>query len=310
MIVSNYLHKGIRAISNPRYTIYKIMRRLSKWCPCIFYIKATYYLQNGQKLNLKNPQTFNEKLNWMKIHLHDSLFTRLADKYEVKEYIAQKIGSSYVVPTLGIWNNFEEIDFNALPNEFILKATHNSGGIVICHDKKTFDKETSSKILKNALKQNWYYTSCEWVYKGIRPRILADTLLKDKNKTELQDYKFWCFNGEPKIMYITNKGKNIYENFYDMNFNPININHGFPRMLPEYSKPNTFEGMRQLATTLSKNIPFVRIDFFDIDGHIYFGEFTFYDWGGMRRFKTKEEELMLGSWIDLSSYFKKTDQTL
>ncbi len=301
MTLTNFIHKATKAICNPSYTLYKIVRGLSSLFSDSIYIKLTYFLQNGACLNLKTPKTFNEKLNWLKIHDHNPLYTLLADKYEVKDYVAQKIGKEFVVPSIGVWNKFEDIDFDSLPDEFVLKATHNSGGITICHDKKLLDLNKLNYDFNTILNTNWYYTSHEWVYRDIPPRIIADTLLKTKTSSEIKDYKFWCFNGKPRIMYITNKGENISENFYDMNFMPLDINHGFPRSVPEYERPAEFDLMKQLAEKLAQDIPFVRIDFFDIDGQVYFGEYTFYDWGGMRAFATKDMDIMLGNWIDISS---------
>ena len=149
------------------------------------------------------------------------------------------------------------------------------------------------------LRSSHYQNNKEWVYKNICPRIIADQLLEDGTGHELTDYKFWCFNGVPKIMYITNKGSKIYENFYDMDFRPVDLNHGFERKKPEYECPQNFELMKELASILSCDIPFVRVDFFDINNKVYFGEFTFYDWGGMQPFCKYETDLQIGSWLNL-----------
>lgn len=265
------------------------------------YIKLRWSFQNpdAYKLNLKNPSTFNEKLNWMKLNNRNPLYSILADKYAVKEYVSQKIGSDYVVPCFGVFDSFEEIDFNMLPSKFVMKSTHDSSGVIICKDKSTLDVDKAKQHFDNSFGRNWFYYSREWVYKNIKPRIIIDQFLGKDTSKELQDYKFWCFNGSPKYMYITNKGKNIYENFYDMNFKPVDINHGFPRVTPEFEKPEAFEKMVELASILSKDIPFVRIDFFYVDGKIYFGEFTFYDWGGMKSFADFNQDKQLGKLISL-----------
>ena len=187
-----------------------------------------------------------------------------------------------------------------MPDQFVIKTTHDSSGVITCKDKNWLDKVNAKKIVEASLKRNWYPHLREWVYKDIQPRILIDALLDDHSGTELRDYKFWCFNGQPKVMYFTNKGKVIKENFYDMDFNPLTINHGFERIQPEFEKPEPFELMKSLASKISKGIPFVRVDFFYVDGKVYFGECTFYDWGGMRPFKDFKDDEMLGSWIDLS----------
>lgn len=263
------------------------------------YLKFKYRLRFKKELDLKNPKSFNEKLNWLKLYDRNPQYSTLADKYEVKEYVVKKIGKEYVVPNYGVWERFEDIDFEKLPDQFVLKTTGDSGGVFICRDKNIFDKKTAAKKIEASLKRNFYYRSREWPYKDIRSRIIADMLLDEHTGKELQDYKFWCFNGEPKVMYVTNKGKNIAENFYDMDFNPINISHGFPRISPEFKKPKDFETMKQLAAILSKGIPFVRVDFFYVDNKIYFGEFTFYDWAGLKPFTSYEMDLKIGEWLTL-----------
>lgn len=250
-------------------------------------------------MNWDNPQTFNEKLQWLKLYCHKPLYVTMADKYDVKKYVAERIGGEYVVPNLGVWNNVDEIDFNALPNQFVLKCTHDSGGNYICKDKSQMDVNQVKKWLSFRLSLDYYLPGRDKQYRDIPKKIIADIYLDDGTRTELRDYKWWCFDGKPVYMYYTNKGENIYENFYDMEYNPVDINHGFPRLLPEQPKPANFELMKDLAAKLSKNIPFVRVDFFDVGGHVYFGEFTFFDWGGLKPFKTYEMDLELGQLINL-----------
>ncbi len=289
---------------------------LNFMCPSIlkryFYIRYPYlfkddmhfllkkwHMLNGTQLNIDDPRSFNEKLNWLKIYNRNPLYTLMADKYEVKKIVASLIGEEYVVPCYGIWNNFDEIDFDSLPNQFVIKATHDSSGAIVVRDKGKFNKKTARNKYMSVMKRNWFWPYREWVYKDIKPRILVDKFLDDHSGHELRDYKFWCFNGEPKVMYCTNKASDVFENFYDMNFNPLDINHGFRRNVPEFEKPEAFELMKSLATKLSKDIPFVRVDFFYVDGKVYFGEFTFYDWAGFRPFESKEWDLKLGGWIKL-----------
>lgn len=265
------------------------------------FIKLRWKFQNpnSYSLNLESPSTFNEKLNWLKLNCHNPLFNIMADKYLVKDFVARKIGSEYVVPCYGVYDSFDDIDFEKLPNRFVMKSTHDSSGVVICQDKLTFDIASARTHFKKSLSRNWFWPSREWVYKNIKPRIIIDKYLGNDPTKEIQDYKFWCFNGKPIYMYITNKGKNINENFYDMNFSPVDINHGFPRQAPEFSKPEAFEEMKELAQTLSSGIPFVRVDFFYVDGKVYFGEYTFYDWGGQKAFASYEQDKSLGDLIIL-----------
>ena len=259
------------------------------------YVRKLYYLYTGHRLDLDNPQSFNEKLNWEKIYWRNPLMSRLVDKYEVKAYVADKIGVEHVVPNYGVWDSPEDIPFEQLPDQFVLKCTHNSGtGMFLCRDKARMDVETVKRGLRKGLKERFFMNAREWAYKNARPRIIADKLLDDHSGLELQDYKFLCFNGKPKYVYLSIKGKNVYENYYDMDFNPVDINHHFPRKTPEFEKPANFEKMKKLAGKLSEGFPHVRIDFFDVQGQIYFAEFAFYDWAGIRPFEKYEMDLMLG----------------
>lgn len=267
--------------------------------PDRLYVQLTAKGKLDYNINLDNPQTFNEKLNWLKLYGRNPLYTKMADKYEAKKIVAERIGEQYVVKNLGYWRSFEEIDFDALPNQFVLKCTHDSSGAIICRDKNTFDKLSARRKINLSLKMNYFYACREWPYKNIPHRIIADELLNDHSGKELNDYKFWCFNGVPKYMYCTVKSNDVYENFYDMDFKPANIDHGFRRRAPEFAKPEAFELMKELAGKLSAGIPFVRIDFFYVDGKVYFGEYTFFDWAGLQPFKTYQQDLELGKLIEL-----------
>ena len=286
--------------------LFKILDWTSYKYPALFFNDKKFIIlrwrcqnRDAYDLTLDYPVTFNEKLNWLKLNDHNPIYNILADKYEVKKYVSKIIGSEYIVPCYGVYNNFDEINFDTLPDKFVLKSTHDSSGALVCTSKAKFDIENAEIHFKHSLSRNWYWPNREWVYKNIPPRIIADKYLGDGSKKEIRDYKFWCFDGKPKYMYITNKGKEIHENFYDMQFVPQPINHGFSRMSPEFEKPAAFNKMVELATKLSQGIPFVRIDFFYVDGHIYFGEFTFYDWGGMRAFDSYEQDRALGDLINL-----------
>lgn len=259
------------------------------------YIQCIYYLYTGHRLDLNNPQSFNEKLNWEKIYYRNPIMSKLVDKYDAKAYVTEKIGEQHVVPNYGVWEHPDEIDFDKLPNQFVLKCTHNSGtGMCICKDKSKLDIRAVKEGLHKGLKERFYMNAREWAYKDANPRIIADKFLDDHSGNELQDYKFYCFDGEPKYVYLSIKGKNVYENFYDMDFKPVNINHGFPRRVPEFDKPKDFEKMKELARKLSEGFPHVRIDFFDVEGKVYFAEFAFYDWAGIRPFADYQMDLEIG----------------
>ena len=273
-----------------------------KWMSDRSYLRLKSRLVFGKAFDLNAPKTFNEKLNWLKLNDRNPLYTSMADKYKVKDIVSQMgLPELKVAKCYGVWSDFDEIDFDSMPEQFVLKATHDSSGATVCRKKEAFEKGKARKKFKRFLSLNNYWGSREWIYKDIPPRIIAEEYLDNGTGHELTDYKFWCFNGEPRIMYVTNKGTEIYENFYDMEFNAVPIGHGFPRRSPEYECPAEFQQMKEYAAELSKGIPFVRIDFFDINGKIYFGEFTFYDWAGMRPFIPRDWDCKLGEWIKLPS---------
>ena len=295
-------------INRPKSLFMKPLIMTSKWLwrdTSDLYIKLMFLAKEGKWLNLRDPQTFNEKLNWLKNHYRKPVFTQMVDKYDVKQLVAQKLeGDRYVVPCYGVWDRFEDIDFNNLPESFVLKTTNDSSGTIVVKDKSKMDIEAIKNRLNRSLKLNYYYSFREWPYKNVKPRIIADKLLDDHTGDVLRDYKWWCFDGIPTYMYLTVKNEDIYENFYDMDFKPVNINHRFKRFVPEFDKPECFEEMKGLASKLSKGIPFVRVDFFQVNGKVWFGEFTFYDWGAMRRFKTDEQDFELGKLINLEELQK------
>lgn len=292
----------IKSYINAPISYWELMMLLTRkiW-PLKWYLKIFYFIKFGRLPNLSSPVRFSEKLNWEKVYDRNPLYSNVVDKYKVKKIVGDIIGNEYIVPCYGVWNNFDEIDFSKLPEKFILKCTHDSSGIVVCRDKSKIDIAHARKVLSRSLKTNYYWYGREWPYKLASHRIIADELLDDGRTGELQDYKWWCFNGEPKVMYITNKGAagQVYENFYDMDFNVLDIDHGYPRYQPEYEKPKEFEEMKELARKLSKAYSFIRADFFDIHGKVYFGELTFYDHAGLRPFKENGWDEKLGSWIDL-----------
>ena len=279
-----------------------LLKATSKYFSDETYIRLKYKLMFGKEINLNNPRTFNEKLNWLKLNYRNPMMTVMADKYWAKQWVAKKIGQQYVVPCYGHWETVEKIEFDKLPERCFLKSNQDSGGGMLIDKSKGIDMNAvrerfSSKAIQ---KKNWYWSSREWGYKHIEPCILAEEYLDEGTGHELHDYKFWCFNGQPIYMYVTNKGKVVKENFYDMDFNPVNINHGFERTVPEYQKPGNFEKMKELATAMSEGIPFVRIDFFNVNEHLYFGECTFYDWAGFKPFEEEEWDGKLGELLDLN----------
>ena len=265
------------------------------------YLSFMYWCRFHKRLNWKHPKTFNEKLQYLKLYKHRPFYSVMADKYAVKQFVAERIGEEYVVPCYGYWTNARDIDFDKLPKQFALKCNHNSGlGRCICKDKSALDLDLVRKEIQRGLDEDYYLPGRDKQYRDIPKKILAEKYLDDGTGTELRDYKFMCFNGVPTYMYCTNKGVKIFENFYDMDFNPIGIDHGFPRLQPELAKPAEFEVMKNLAGELSKGIPFVRVDFFIVNHHVYFSEFTFFDWGGFKPFRGNWDET-LGELINIEA---------
>lgn len=273
--------------------------------PDKLYLHIKYYLRMGKHLNLKNPQSFNEKLQWLKLYGRRPIDTVLSDKYAVKEYISKTIGEKYVIPLLGVWERFEDINFDKLPNQFVLKCTHDSGGIIICKDKASFNIEKARSAINKGLKHNFYVFSREKAYRDIPRRIIAEEYKEDNKTKELRDYKFFCFDGEPKLLFIASdrqmKGEETKFDFFDMEFHHLPFTNGHPnaKILPD--KPQCFDEMKILAAVLSKDIPHVRVDFYEVNGQVFFGEMTYSHWGGMTPFEPEEWDYKLGGWICLNN---------
>lgn len=267
------------------------------------YLKRKYRACMGKELNLGSPQTFNEKLQWLKLHDRKPEYTTMVDKYAVKKYVADIIGEEYIIPTLGVWNHFDEINFDKLPNQFVLKCTHDSGGIVICKDKNKLDLKSAKKKMEKCLKRNYYWSSREWPYKDVKPRIIAEQYIEDNNKEGfLTDYKFFCFNGKMKCMYVSVNSHTAKQKiqFFDRNYNLLPIRRDDYLVFDEIpKKPNHLDDMIKIAEQLSRNIPHTRIDFYYIQNRIYFGEITFFTGSGFIPFSEKKWDYKLGSWIKL-----------
>ena len=271
-----------------------------RFLPDKMYIQIYYFLQFRKKCDLVNPKTYNEKLQWLKINDKNPKYTKMVDKYAVKDYVSKIIGEEYIIPTLGIWDNFDEIDFNKLPEQFVLKCTHDSEGVVIVENKSTFNKKNARNKLNSALKKNFFYIGREWPYKNVKPRIIAEKYIKDKKCNDLKDYKFFCFDGEPKLMFIASdrgKGETKFD-FYDLNFNHLNIKQHYPNSNNNF-RPKQFEKMIELSRKLSKGIPHVRVDFYEVEGKVFFGEMTFYHFSGFQPFNPPKWDIELGKFINL-----------
>lgn len=265
------------------------------------YLKRQYKAIMGRELDLEHPKTFNEKIQWLKLHEHYSERTNLVDKYKVKEIVGGMIGESYVIPTLSVYDRAEDIDFNALPNQFVLKCTHDSGGVLVCKDKTKFNFKESVHFLKNHLKKNFYYVGREWPYKNIVPKIMAEKYIVDDITNTLDDFKFFCFNGKvDNVMVVRgrDKGKPKFYHF-DKNWNLCRFNR-LTRSLPvgyKEDKPKFIDDMIEIAEILSKDFRHVRIDLFYANNNIYFGEFTFYNQSGYETGFDQYSDTYLGNLI-------------
>ncbi len=267
------------------------------------YIEYVWKHRMNYPLNLDNPRRYNEKLQWMKLYDRRDVYTKMVDKYEAKEYVQDIIGSEYVIPTIAVWNNTEDIEWDKLPNQFVLKCTHDSGGLVICKDKTTLDRKKAIDKLKKSLQNDFYMAAREWPYKNVPRRIIAEQYMEDEKTKELRDYKFFCFNGVPKALFVATERQNReepYFDFFDMEFNHLEMKHGHPNApnLPE--KPKCFEEMKVIAAKLSEGYPHLRVDLYEVNGKVYFGELTLFHHTGMVNFEPASWDDTFGSWIDLS----------
>ncbi len=298
------LTKIIKAFKNPRLAILYILNfKIFRLVPDKIYLKVKYRLIVGKKLNLNAPETFNEKLQWLKLHDRNPLYTKLVDKYEARKYVAEKIGEEYLIPLLGVYDSFEEINFDTLPNQFVLKPTHTSGNIFICKDKSKINYDELKKIVNRWLKRNYYWFHREWPYKNIKPRIICEKYMVDESGEELKDYKIFCFNGEPKLIQVDYNRYSCHKrNLYDINWNYIPASIQYPTD-PNViiKKPKKLDKMLEIAKILSEGFPHVRVDLYYnyIYDKIYFGELTLYHGAGYEKFEPESLEIEMGSWLKL-----------
>lgn len=292
----------IKAVKNPSMIMMFLLSKASPWIKSdSLYIRTEYFLRQKKLLHLDKPITFNEKLQWLKLHCKREEYSKLVDKYEVKKIVASKIGEQYIIPLLGVWDRFDEIDFGKLPNQFVLKCTHDSGGLFICTDKSKLDISAARKKIEWSLRRKYFYEHREYPYKKVPPRIIAEKYLVDETGCQLKDYKVFCFNGEPKFIEVdydryTNHKLNVYDldwkfvDFYMTSPNDPNI---------KIERPQCLDEMIRLAKELSKDDVFVRVDFYSIGDKLYFGELTYHPGAGAINFHPEEYDLKLGEMLRL-----------
>lgn len=278
-------------------------RGLLNCLPDKAYLSIIYRAKLGRRLDWKHPKTYNEKLQWLKVYDRKSIYNIMVDKYEAKHFASERIGHQYVVPVLGgPWKSFDEIDFDSLPEQFVLKTTHDCGGVLICKNKMQLDISAARAFIEKHLDSNYYLNCREWPYKDIEPRIFAEKYLSDL-EDDLRDYKFFCFDGVPKLMFIASERQNQEQetkfDFFDMDFNHLPIINGHPNADYTIAKPANFECMKELAAVLSAGVPHVRVDFYESNGQLYLGELTFSHWGGFVPFEPAGWDEIIGSWLVL-----------
>lgn len=265
------------------------------------YLKMKFFLNVGYWPNLKNPKSFNEKIQWLKLHHKRPEYTQLVDKVAAKEYVANIIGKQYIIPSFGVWDSVDEIDWAALPNKFVIKASHDSGGVVVCKDKSQLDIEKAKAKLKGAGEKDYTKYNKEYVYHDVPHRFIAEELLENGNDNDVPDYKIFCFNGVPRFLFVAT-GRQINDtrfDFYDTEFNHLPVLNGHPNADIWPKKPKNFNEMLEVSAKLSQGIPEVRVDLYNIDGKIYFGELTFFHWSGMTPFEPREWDYKFGEMMVL-----------
>ena len=331
---NKFINKVIKTLMSPNIVILAMMNAgFFKWLSDKSYLKLKYRLNLGKKLNLNNPITYNEKIQWLKLNDRNNQYTLMVDKIEAKKIVAKVIGKEYLIPTIGEFNTFDEIDFSKLPNKFVIKCTHDSGGLIICRDKNKFDCNKARKIINKKMRKNYYYLSREWPYKNIKPRIIIEeymdisnsdvTITKDKRiitaeslqeKVGLLDYKFMCFDGDVKFLFLdigvigkgTHHAKEYYRNVYDADFNLMSFRETRDNYPIKIKKPKNYDEMLKIARKLSANYPHLRVDLYNIDGKIYFGEMTLYHGSGLSNIFIPEiYDEKIGEYINLEKYFGK-----
>ncbi len=298
---NNKINNLIKIIIDPRYRFESFgSRGYFNFLSDEEYIRRMFEAKMGYSLNLDDPKTFNEKLQWLKLYDRKSIYSTMVDKYAVKEYVSSIIGEEYIIPTIGVWDCFEDINFDQLPNQFVLKCTHDSGGLVIVKDKTKFDVSAARKKINRSLKRNYFYFGREWPYKDVKPRIIAETYMEDKGTSELRDYKIYTFNGNAKLCMINQARKiDTKADYFDRDYNWLDFKWGYEHADSPPKKPKNYELMYILAEKIAAGTIELRVDFYEVNEQLYFGELTFFDGSGFDKFEPIEWDYKLGNLLVL-----------
>lgn len=282
----------------------KVISNLLGCLPDKAYLRIMYKRKTGKTLHLKNPKTFNEKLQWLKLNDRNPEYIKIVDKHMAKEYVANIIGERYIIPTYSVYNHFDEIDFDLLPNQFVMKCTHDSGGVLIVRDKEQLDISKAKKRIEQNLKRDYYKAGREWPYKNVKPKIIVekymDSLTNEKNG--LTDYKFMCFNGEVKCCFTCTERYSktgLKVTFFDNDWKEMPFERHYPKSSVPIHRPDQYDEMREISERLSKGMKFVRVDLYVIQKNVYFGELTLYPGCGFETFSPEEWDLKLGNWLKI-----------
>lgn len=302
--VIKLLKKILKIIKNPKLIILQILvSRMFRFIPDDIYLRIVYKLRTNKTLNLKKPITFNEKIQWLKINDRKEKYSILVDKYTVRNYIADRLGEEYLIPLLGVYQNFSEINFSTLPKRFVLKPTHTSGDVYICKNKDELDFEELEKIIDKWMRKDYFWLHREWPYKNVKPKIICEEYMIDNYNKDLIDYKFMCFNGEVKCVFVCqdrNSSEGLKIDIYNKEWDLLPFQRpSHPNSNKKLEKPKNYKKMIEFAEILSKGFYFLRVDFYEINQKIYFGELTFYPGAGFEEFSPEDSNLLLGEWINI-----------
>lgn len=277
-------------------------KRLSHLIPDKIFLKWIYKVHLHKSLDFNNPKGFNAKLQWMKVYDRNPNYIMMVDKLAVKEYIAKKIGERYVIPTLGIWSSPEEIDFDSLPEKFVLKCNHDSHSVIVCKDKSKLDINKTKEHLAKCLRTNLFWWGREWPYKDVKPMIFAEELLEENGENDLKDYKLMCFDGEMRCSFVCSERfdkDGLKVTFFDKDWNKMPFTRSYPFSTKPIPRPQNYQEMITLAEELSKGLRFVRVDFYEVNGQLYFGELTFFPGSGFEKFTPDYWDDTIGDWIKI-----------